>query len=265
MGWLDRIFGRTLSNAGVPTSAPVEYLTTDQYSRTEADAAAWIIGSHNAIPDLIEAGDFAWAANNHRIIAEKQTELGLLHWRHGLDPRPDFEGAIKAYSNLNEMAEAQNLLRRDFEPSLVYPMLSLMGRTVPIEFYDPRGHEEFRIYCYQYCVACALHDQPLDTWHFSLLDKHLAHHDGLLDRSFLTYFRLLGLRPTDQSPGELVRLAEANWAERRRDKFFAEGPSWDGHGVMNELYVDVYLAGVLKKIGWEDESTHRWKWGAPVS
>lgn len=260
MGWLDRIFGRTLSNAGAQTSGTVEHLMTDQYSRTEADAVAWIISSHDAIPVLIEAGNFAWAANNYRIIAEKQTELGLLHWRRGLDPRTDFEGAIKAYSNLSEMAETQNLLRRDFEPSLVYPMLSLMGRTVSIEFYDPRAHEEFRIYCYQDCVARALHDEPLDDWHISLIDKHLAHNDDLLDRSFLTYFQLLGLRPTDQSPVELVRLAEANWAERRRDNFFADGPFWNGHGVMNELYVDVFLAGVLKKIGWEGESTHRWKW-----
>jgi hypothetical protein len=29
---------------------------------------------------------------------------------------------------------------------------------------------------------------------------------------------------------------------------------------MNDIYVDVYLAAVVKKIDWQGESIHRWKW-----
>ncbi|QDH72991.1 hypothetical protein [Brevundimonas sp. M20] len=265
MRWLDRVFGRTRSTVGSQSPATDEHLTMDPYAINKADASAWIAGSHDAIPDLVKAGDFAWVANNHRMIAEKQTELGLLNWRHGLDPRPDFERAIKAYDDLREIAQTHNLARSDYEPSLVYAMLSLMGRRVPIAFHDARAHEAYRIGCYQFCIVSALHDQPLDGRHVGLLDKHFGQNDGLPDRSFLTYFQLLGMRPTDKSPDELVRFAEANWAERRYDRFFAEGPAWNGYGDANELYVDIYLAGVLRKIGWKGEGLHRWRWEAPVS
>jgi hypothetical protein len=30
---------------------------------------------------------------------------------------------------------------------------------------------------------------------------------------------------------------------------------------MNDLYVDIYLAAVLKKIGWVGPTVHVWAWG----
>ncbi|KAF0173171.1 MAG: hypothetical protein FD160_3503, partial [Caulobacteraceae bacterium] len=63
----------------------------------------------------------------------------------------------------------------------------------------------------------------------------------------------------------LVRKAEDNWLKRKTNRFFEESDSRDGHGDYNELYVDIYLAAVLRKIGWQGESVHRWKWETPHS
>jgi len=266
MGWLDRVFGKTPSNAGSPvqSSAAVGHSMTDQYAINERDALGSISCSQDVIPDLIKEGNFAWAAYNYEMVATSQTELGLLHWRRGLDPRPDFERAIDAYDNLCVMARTKQLKGSDYSLPLVYAMLSLMGRKVAIEFHNAKSHQEYSDSYYKCCLVHALHDQPLDERHAGLLEKHLTENNELPDRSFLAYFQLLGLRPSDQSPGELVQLADANWAKRKRDRIFADGPSLEGYGIMNELYVDIYLAAVLQKIGWEGESVHRWKWETPL-
>jgi hypothetical protein len=224
-----------------------------------------IAGSLKVIPELIGAGNFVWAAKNYAMIADKNTDLGLLHWRRGLDPHPDFERAIEAYESLRALVHEHDLERRNHEFPIVYAMLFLMGHKTTIEFEDEEFHEEQRWPCYQCCLVHALHDQALNERHARLLNQYLAQNDGLADRSVLTYLKLLGMRQTDRSVDELVTVADANWAGRKSDRFFSHGAAFDGHGVMNDIYVDIYLAAVLQKIGWQGESVHRWKWEAPRS
>ena len=86
---------------------------------------------------------------------------------------------------------------------------------------------------------------------------------GMLDSPYVRRvaiaLQLLGLRPNDQPRDDLVKLAETNWKRRRSNMFF-DGWPWFGYGANNDLYVDVYLAAVLHKIGWDGESVHLWRW-----
>ncbi len=234
---------------------------TDQYLINEQIRRDGIAGSRRAIPELLSAGNFGWAAKNYAMMADGNTELGLLHWRRSLDPRSDFESAGDAYDKLRAIVQERGLEKRNHEFPVVYAMLFLIGRQMPIEFEDELYHEVHRWPCYQSCLIHALHDQPLNDRDTALINRYLAENDELADQIFLTYLQLLGTRPTDHSIDELVTIAEANWLERKSDKFFRDGPAFDGYGVMNELYVDIYLAGVLKKINWTGNSIHRWIWG----
>ena len=88
----------------------------------------------------------------------------------------------------------------------------------------------------------------------------MAEPERLPDRIFDTYFQLLGLRPQTMGLEERVMRAKATWAERKRDELIPAGRALDGHGEMNDLYVDIYLGAVLKKIGWKGHTVHAWRW-----
>jgi hypothetical protein len=248
---LKQVFGKTAPPPAIP----------DQYAHNEQTARDGITLSTRLVPKLLGEGNFVWAAKNHAMIAEGHTDLGMLHWRRGHDPCPDFEAAILAYEKLRDLVQEQGLERRNHEFPLVYAMLSLMDRKTPIEFEDVDYHWEHRWPCYQSGLVHFLHDQPLPEPRARLLDRYLMENDELPDRSFLTYFQLLGVRPSGQSQDELVQAGEANWRKRKTDSFFSDAGYINGQSVMNDLYVDIFLAAVLKKIGWQGQGIHKWMWG----
>ncbi len=233
---------------------------TDQYIRNEEESQQTIEVCRSVIPDLTAKGNFAWAARNLRRWSEAHVDLGLLHWRHGSDPRTHFQMAIGVFQDLRAMVEQHELDPSNCDSSLICAALSLMGHKTKIEFYDEHAGEDFRGYCYKTCVAHALQDQSLSETLEAALNRHLRENDQFFDRAFLTYMQLLGLRPATRAQDKIVAIAEDNWARRKTDKVFADGPPYDGFGVMNGIYVDIYLAAILEKIRWHGDSVHKWKW-----
>lgn len=234
---------------------------SDQRAINEANAQNEVRIIEQAIPQNVAAGDFALAAANFGDLADLHADLGLLHWRHGEDPRPQFDRGLAAYDKMRVLAHEHALARNISEIPVVYAMLSLLGQTTPIEFEDEAYHAENRWPCYQCCLVHALHDQPLNARHQTLLTRYLNENDALADRIMLTYLQLLGLRASEDRADALVNRAEENWLKRKQDRFFSGvAPAYEGYGTMNDIYVDIYLAAVLKKIGWTGESIHRWRW-----
>jgi hypothetical protein len=212
-----------------------------------------------AIPENLRDGDFPLAVYNFASMAKLHADLGLLHWRRGIDPRADLQNAIESYEKMRDMARHQGFPNTvGGSLALVYAAMFLMQRKAAIEFEDNHGTARWPLY--ECCLVHALNDQELDARHATLLDKHLAENNALVDRIYLTNFQLLGLRATDKTTDELVREAEQHWLKRKTTKFFEDSDSRDGFGEMNDLYVDIYLAGVLKKIAWRGEGVHCWKW-----
>ena len=235
--------------------------STEQYTRNVEASQAIVDRTPVVVTELLNHSNFAWAAQNCRMATEAYVDLGLLHWRRGIDPRPDFEGAIEAASKLSAIVRKYRLPKDDFDLSLTYTAMFLMGRSPPLELFSESAFEDSRWACYQCRLVHALYDQPPSERLAALTDKHLAENDALPDRIFEAYFQLLGLRPSKLDMEERVRRARATWVERKRGEVIAEGRPLDGHGVMNDLYVDIYLAAVLKKIDWVGPSIHTWTWG----
>jgi hypothetical protein len=231
-----------------------------QYTHNVETSQAMAARTPEVVKDLLNHSNFAWAAQNCRMASEAYVDLGLLHWRRGIDPRPDFEGAIDAYVKLVGIVRKYRLPKSDFDLSLTHAAMFLMDKSAAIEFFDEKAFETSRWACYECRLIHALHDQPPSDRLVALTDKHLAENDALLDKIFDAYFQLLGLRPSKQDMEDRVRRAKSSWVERKRDALMAEGRLLDGHGVMNDLYVDIYLAAVLKKIGWVGHTVHAWIW-----
>jgi hypothetical protein len=232
----------------------------DQYECSVAAAEALIARGPDVIKDLLAHSNYEWAAQNCKITAEAYVDLGLLHWRRGIDPREDFECAGRAYLKLTEIVRQHKLPKSSLELPLIYAAVFLVDHRVPIAFGNEDAYRTSRWSCYQARLVHALHDAPPSERLVALTDSFLASDQKLPDRIFETYFQLLGLRPRTMGIDEHVRRAKSTWAERKRDELIPPGRALDGHGEMNDLYVDIYLGAVLKKIGWKGHTVHAWLW-----
>lgn len=231
-----------------------------QYDRSLLALTDEILQAPAIVAELLAAGNYHWAASNYRILADAHVDRGILLWRHGLDPRSDFASATDAYDALTSLVRERNLDPVNYATSLVYAAMFMMGRVEKVVFVDEDAFSEFRWPCYHGCLAHLLNDQPLTQRLSNSLRRHLAQHDDLPDLSVSTYLRLLGWLPTDLPPDKLVALAEENWKKRRSDKSFASSGAIEGYGGGQDLYLDIYLSCVLKKIGWSGQSPHSWLW-----
>lgn len=232
----------------------------EQYECRVAAAEALVARGPAVITELLALSNYEWAAQNCRVTAEAYVDLGLLHWRQGIDPREDFECAARAYLKLTELVRQHKLLRSSFEIPTIYAAMFLVDRRAKIAFGDEAAYKTSRWDCYQARLVHALHDAPPSEALVAMTDKFMAEPEQLPDRIFDTYFQLLGLRPQTMGLDERVRRAKSSWAERRRDEVIPAGRALDGHGDMNDLYVDIYLGAVLKKIGWKGHTVHAWRW-----
>ena len=232
----------------------------EQYECRVAEAEALVARGPDVIMELLAHSNYVWAAQNCRITAEAYVDLGLLHWRRGIDPREDFECAGRAYLKLIEVVRQHKLPASGFETPLIYAAMFLLDRRVPIVFGDEALYRTSRWDCYQARLVHALLDVPPSDALVAATERFLSEPETLPDRIFESYFQLLGLRPQTMDLEERVRRAKATWAERKRDELIPAGRALDGHGDANDLYVDLYLGAVLKKIGWQGHTVHRWIW-----
>ncbi|WP_395745498.1 hypothetical protein [Prosthecobacter sp.] len=59
---------------------------------------------------------------------------------------------------------------------------------------------------------------------------------------------------------ELIEHAESFFQNRAKDAFFSGGDETDGGGPDNDITIDYRLAAIMKKIGYNGGSAHRWQW-----
>jgi len=213
----------------------------------------------NINQQLLAQGNIAKVAQNMRSIVEHQINLGLLHWRHGLDPRPDFQAAQKTYQNITDI-----LAEHDLRPAnagaleIFYIAMAAMGETYTPKFlYLDTPNRRWPLY--RNHLIHLLHEERMGPELEKDLPKNLKK-SGLVDQIYTTFFQLLGDIPTDLSQDELVKQAEINWTNRRTNRWFSDSDSYEGSGDFNDLYVDIQLAAVLRKVGWQGESIHKWQW-----
>ncbi|KAF0180461.1 MAG: hypothetical protein FD160_1740, partial [Caulobacteraceae bacterium] len=190
--------------------------------------------TERAIPENLRKGDFERARFNVAGIALSWADLGLLHWRRGLDPRLDFASAAAAFDKAASLAREHELRAGlDWRQTVAAAALYLINHPADIHFWDDR-FDKARWPCYNVCLIYALYDKPLSDLHRSQLEAFLATHNDLVDATYRTYFDLLRA-PADGDREALVRKAEDNWLKRKTNRFFEESDSRDGHGDYNEL------------------------------
>lgn len=221
-----------------------------------------IASKRRALPINFENRDYARAVYNVKNQAEAYVEIGVLRWRQGIDPRPDFASAISAYGEAVALAQKHEVPRSEFGLCpLTYVAFSLMGQHTELFFQDPPDRLPIRRYpLYEHCLCHWLHDHEPDEPVIKLLEWHLSKKPILYDDVFRNYFQLLGKWPADKDRATLVGEAESYWLKRKTSRHYHNLSAIDGHGEYNDIYLDLRLSAVMKKIGWTGESIHRWVW-----
>ncbi len=211
--------------------------------------------------ELLKSGKETIAVRNQYTITFNQVLLGLMDWRRGDDPRPQFEIAVDAHEHFISLARDHGIQHQMYYKSTVLAMFALMGQTVDPSEEDGGYYKMNRWPLYTSCVAHALHNTALDSRRAELLSHYLSKHNVLEDKSVRTYLMLAGGMAGDRSTTELVANGDKNWEARKSNRSFAGASVEDGYGEHNGWFVDILLAASMKKVGWDGDGIHVWRWG----
>jgi hypothetical protein len=123
-----------------------------------------IVSSCRALPINFENRDCALAVYNVKNQAEAHVEIGVLRWRQGIDPRPDFASAISAYGEAVALAQKHEVPGSEIGLCpLTYVAFSLMGQHTELYFQHPLNVISIRRYpLYEHCLCHWLHDHEPD-------------------------------------------------------------------------------------------------------
>lgn len=218
-----------------------------------------------ALPECIAARSIRQICFNHWLIAQDHILIGLTEWRRGNSPLDAFNAGIDAAEALIaaiaewHATDGEHYGDADFR--LIGAIGYLVGRRIDFGR-DQRVVHDFPSVALVQRLLQALYDEPYRD-SIDLLLAKLATDKSVALRvdSEQTYLKLLDAAGDAETVAELVTHAEKNYNKRARDKEYSFGLDYWGGELSNPYSVDWELACVLKKIGWEGDSIHKWRWG----
>jgi hypothetical protein len=232
---------------------------TAQHEKNIRLTRGFLQGSEEAAATALRDGKADLVFFNLRGVVTHQLELALYHWRVGDNPVSFLEGAVAAADRAIEVHEAHpdwpGLEEVNFV--LVRYLTFLLDREDRFAPYV--GLLDAPDALLDYGLVETLHDRrPAEQTYVVLQKVEEVKRLALLARTYRTYFEILGARGV-ALPAKVAE-AERNYAERKRDGFYAGGAEYSGGGPANPHVVDFVLAAVLKKVDYEGPSIHRFRW-----
>lgn len=204
--------------------------------------------------------------SNYFTLAMDYFAIALIAMRGGIDDQ--VEPALKqSMATIDEMIAQMDIWKPTVEQfdSMLWPIARvaayLANHQIDFTFDSPElaSNEDLAIL---QRVVLALNDQPYEEgldqmlFDFGKVKRHKLAYDD-----YKLYFELLKCDPHSPEADALVAQGDAYYLQRAKDSYSAGGLMIDGGGQDNDEYVDYVLAAVLKKIGWQGESIHKWRWG----
>ena len=218
----------------------------------------------NNIKILSTEGNLNGVLMNYGGWGECHIKIGLVQWRRGEDPRPEFTAGLDAIEQGIAEAIIQDAGSQDIDQlrlQVAQPIAYLMGRTLPVlEGYAP-SEDELPDVVADFVLADALFDRPYKD-RLPAVIKALGSkkRQMLALLTFQTYFDLLDAAGNPARIAELAAKGDANYLRRKKNVFYSQGAVLSAGGDENDILLDWQLAAVLKKVGFQGESPNRWRW-----
>lgn len=196
--------------------------------------------------------------------AQAHFEIGIIQWRQGEDPRPEFATGLDVIEQGMAEAVASDAGPRDIDRLKLWiaqPIACLMNRTLPVLHGTTGINEELPADTASDLLGEALFDRPYRD-QLPALMKALARrkpeHLALLTAQ--NQFALLDAMGDDARIAELAAEGDTLYLRRAKDAYF-EPAIILGGGPDNPIMLDWQLAAILKKVGFKGDSPNRWLWG----
>jgi hypothetical protein len=196
--------------------------------------------------------------------SEAHIYIGLIQWRRGEDPRPEFSAGLDVIGQGIAEAISRDADSQDIDQLRLHvaqPIAYLMSRTLrALEGYAPR-EDELPDVVADLVLADALFDRPYKDRLPAVIEALASKKRQMLALlTFQTYFGLLDANGDPARISELVAEGDANYLRRKKNVFYSHGAVLSAGGDINDILLDWQLAAVLKKVGFQGESPNCWRW-----
>lgn len=240
----------------------------EKFSRVLAFKAEMIASAPGRIRQLVNAGDIRLALENHSHLVADWSDVVVMQWRRGDDPRPAIGQARQAYRAMlaerdrldPEHAIALSAIAGITDWDLVYSLFWLNNEPAEPLLHIPRMLDEryfaYARYLLHRTTGSAVPDQLAEA-----VERYKQSGSGLVDRNFSDLVALL--EAEEPAAGPLAARIAASWPKRRRLAFYnTSAPLNAGFDASNDLAVDYQLACIVHARGWQfTDSPHYWQWG----
>lgn len=200
------------------------------------------------------------AAMNSAQLSMTFFELGVLNWREGKDPRPEFISAGEWYDKAWALTPDEDKIGIAYSMGPIDTVQYLVGRPARLAFVWPE-HAESEYVPFKYEIAFRLHDRAVPAELKAFNDGEARRTNYVICRSFMTYRKLLDYKGDGFGLNALIAEAEQNWLDRKKDRRLRDADVILGGKLSNDSVVDFELGAILKKLNWQGESIHKWQWG----
>jgi hypothetical protein len=255
-----RLFGRKQK----PESLPEKFIRLLAF---HAETAA---STRTLIAELKRGNQPQLLLWNYSHLVYDFSEIAVMRWRQGEDPRGAIADARSAY--LEMMACRDEIDPRGQIPvesiagitdwDFVHSLFWLVGSPEPVRLQRPELLNE-RYSAYSHYLLCRTTGLAVPPALAAAVERFKTGTEALVDRDFHDKLELLDGAPNVDRREALITRIERNWRKRRNDGYYAKhSPIQAGTDASNDLSVDHQLACILHRIGeTRPQSPHAWKWG----
>lgn len=203
--------------------------------------------------------------SNYLSIMEYHFSIALIAMRGDLDDRvePAMAQSMATIDEMIDQIDVWEATVADYD-SMLWPIARvaayLANHEIDFTFESPELADNEDLAILQRVVD-ALYDRPYkDGLDEMLFEFGKVKRQKLAFDTYKLYFELLECDPNSPEADALVAKGEEYYLKRAKDSYFKGGMMIEGGGLDNDEYVDYVLSAILKKIGWQGKSIHKWRW-----
>jgi hypothetical protein len=211
-------------------------------------------------------GDVALVLRNYADLIGDYLKLSVINWRQG---EPPLDLILKAHEAHESLIEYRNTFDPEQTVSMsgyqtitdwdhLYSMFWLADLPYQMEFYFP-DYLNNRYFTYSRFLLHSVQeiDVPEDIHKKAMLFS--TSNNDLVDIHFKNLLSLLDEAIPQSDMMERVSFLNTQWEQRKTSGYYSRSCAYlAGQGTTNNFSIDYQLASVIKKMGWDVETVHKW-------
>ena len=189
--------------------------------------------------------------------------IGLIEWRINQNPKLQLIKTIthfeKELSKLKEYEE----YKKFHNPFLIITanyiayLCNLEINLVVNSLVTKDEHYNIEYYLFKSITKSSYFKNEVET---SLYKINKSKRHLLVFDTYTNYFQILEDFENNVSVNSKIEMAESLFKKRATNPYYSNGYGIDGGYLNNSLVIDFRLAAILKKIQYNGNSVHKWKW-----